>query len=347
MTFVLLVGGQLCNIGNVCFADTLSLEPSETSMLAYLREEQKYLRDFHLATAECYPESMSIDPAEDARLNMAEIKTMLDYYGVDDPVTDDSPFAPFAPNSNFLTEDLNNGLWLCWIINPNAMIFSAYVEEMSIRDLQQAIEGTDEQRLIEAYASILEDSYVHLLLIATAIIDDQALPSYYEAQLLSQEEVDAILADTVLPSVGFSINAGLNDAWYNPATSGQGFFITVFPDLGSVSLAWFTYDTELPAETAQANLGDPGHRWLTAFGPIMGNQVLMNIEMTSGGLFDTPTVIQRTDPPGSDGTIVLTFTSCNSGTVEYDIPSIDRQGTVPIQRVADDNIALCEALNSN
>ena len=69
--------------------------------------------------------------------------------------------------------------------------------------------------------------------------------------------------------------------------------------------------------------------------------------MTSGGIFDTATEIQRTDPPGSDGTITLTFDSCNSGTVEYDILSINRQGIVPIQRVADDNIALCEALSSN
>jgi len=144
----------------------------------------------------------------------------------------------------------------------------------------------------------------------------------------------------------FRINAGLNDAWYDPATSGQGFFINVFPDLGAASLAWFTYDTELPPPDAQANLGDAGHRWLTAFGPIVDNQVLMEIEMTSGGIFDTPTEVQRTDPPGSDGTILLTFSSCNSGTVEYDIPSIDRQGTVPIQRIANDNIALCEALNA-
>ena len=142
------------------------------------------------------------------------------------------------------------------------------------------------------------------------------------------------------------INAGLNDAWYDPETSGQGFFITVFPDLNYVSLAWFTYDTELPPEDATANLGDPGHRWLTAGGQIDGNKVLMSIEMTSGGLFDTATEITRTDPPGSDGTIILTFDGCNSGTVEYDIPSITRQGSVPIQRVAGDNIALCEALNS-
>lgn len=141
-----------------------------------------------------------------------------------------------------------------------------------------------------------------------------------------------------------NINPGLNDAWFNPETSGQGFFITVFPELNAISLAWFTYDTELPADDAQANLGDPGHRWMTAVGPISGNQAIMQIEMVSGGIFDTATQVDRTDPPGSDGTIILTFNSCNSGTVEYDIPSINRSGTVPIQRVASDNIALCEAL---
>jgi hypothetical protein len=53
---------------------------------------------------------------------------------------------------------------------------------------------------------------------------------------------------------------------------------------------------------------------------------------------------QRTDPPGSDGTLVLTFDGSSSGTIESDIPSINRKGIVPIQRVANDNIALCEAL---
>ncbi len=145
----------------------------------------------------------------------------------------------------------------------------------------------------------------------------------------------------------FQINAGLNDAWYNPDTDGQGFFINVFPDLGAVSLAWFTYDTELPPMDATAHLGDPGHRWLTAVGPIDGNQVTMDIELTSGGLFDAASEITRTDPPGSDGTLILTFDNCNSGSIEYDIPSINQQGVVPIQRVVDDNIVLCEALSTD
>jgi len=145
----------------------------------------------------------------------------------------------------------------------------------------------------------------------------------------------------------FKINPGLNDAWYDDQTDGQGFFITVFPDLGYVSLAWFTYDTELPPIDAIANLGDAGHRWLTAIGPITDNKVMMNITMTSGGIFDTATEIERTDPPGSDGTLVLTFDDCNSGTIDYDITSINQQGTVPIRRVADDNIVICEALRTD
>ena len=141
------------------------------------------------------------------------------------------------------------------------------------------------------------------------------------------------------------INPGMNDAWWNPQTDGQGFFINVFPDIGYVTLAWFTYDTELPPLDATANLGDPGHRWLTALGTIAGNQSVMNIELTSGGIFDAASVITRTDPPGSDGTLLLTFDSCSSGTIEYDIPSINQQGIVPIQRIVDDNIVLCEALS--
>ena len=142
----------------------------------------------------------------------------------------------------------------------------------------------------------------------------------------------------------FVMNAGLNDAWFNPVTSGQGFFINVFPELGFVSLAWFTYDTSLPEDGATANLGDAGHRWLTAIGTIEGDSSTMNIDITSGGLFDTTTTIKHTDPAGSDGSITLSFESCSGGLVEYDIPSINRQGSVPIERVADDNIALCEAL---
>jgi hypothetical protein len=136
------------------------------------------------------------------------------------------------------------------------------------------------------------------------------------------------------------LNAGLNDAWFDPETDGQGFFITVLPDRGLVILAWFTYDTVQSSDDATANLGDAGHRWMVALGEFDGNNAVLAIDIASGGIFDMPTEINH-EP---DGTIVLNFESCEKGTVDYDITSIGRKGTIPIQRVAGDNIALCEAL---
>ena len=139
------------------------------------------------------------------------------------------------------------------------------------------------------------------------------------------------------------LNPGLNDAWYAPETDGQGFFITVYPALGSVSLAWFTYDTELPSGESIANLGDAGHRWLTAVGPFTGNTATMTIFVTRGGLFKSTVPATSTDLAG-DGTITLEFTDCTSGVLSYDITSLGKSGQISIQRVATGNIPLCEAL---
>ena len=177
----------------------------------------------------------------------------------------------------------------------------------------------------------------------TANIGIAAAGTYtFTLQCTDGTNIDSADADVTVTakSLAFEMNAGLNDAWFYPVTSGQGFFINVFADIGYVSLSWFTYDTERPAEDVTANLGDPGHRWLNALGTYTGNQAVMNISISSGGVFDTPTEITEVN----DGTIILTFTDCSNGTVEYDIPSIGQQGLVPIQRVVGDNIALCEAL---
>ena len=143
----------------------------------------------------------------------------------------------------------------------------------------------------------------------------------------------------------FQINAGLNDAWFDPATNGQGFFITVYPDIKQMYLAWFTYDTQRPADDVTAQLGDPGHRWLTALGPYDGNTADLVVYVTKGGVFDSPQPATTTDLDG-DGTMTFEFADCTAGLMTYHITSIDQSGEIPIQRVANDNIPLCEELAS-
>ncbi len=142
---------------------------------------------------------------------------------------------------------------------------------------------------------------------------------------------------------GFLINPGLNDAWYYPVTNGQGFLIIVFPQIEQIFLAWFTYDTVRPDDSVTAMLGEPGHRWLTAQGPYTGNKAVLDIVVSEGGIFDsgTPAPINRLD-----GTIIVEFNDCKAGTITYDIPSVDRQGVIPIERIVPDNVALCEALGA-
>ncbi len=139
------------------------------------------------------------------------------------------------------------------------------------------------------------------------------------------------------------LNAGLNDAWFNPATNGQGFFIIVFPQIEQVFVGWFTYDTERPADDAQALLGDPGHRWVTAQGPYEGNTANLTLFVTKGGMFNAAEPSASTDPSG-DGTVTLEFADCANAMVSFEITSLGLSGEIPIQRLALDNIARCESL---
>jgi hypothetical protein len=143
------------------------------------------------------------------------------------------------------------------------------------------------------------------------------------------------------PNPDFQTNAGLNDAWYNPETAGQGFLITVFPVIRQIFLAWFTYDLERPDASTPAQLGAAGHRWLTAQGTYADNQATLDAYITAGGVFDSPVPEPVTV---QDGSISVEFSSCNRGTITYNLPSIDRQAVIPIQRIALSNVRLCEAL---
>lgn len=106
----------------------------------------------------------------------------------------------------------------------------------------------------------------------------------------------------------------------------------------------FTYDTERPMPGATANLGEPGHRWLTAFGPYTGDVAELDVELTSGGVFDTGEPVPEQE--SGYGEILIEFADCNSATMTYDIFSLDLSGLIELQRIAGDNIAACEMLNN-
>jgi plastocyanin len=140
---------------------------------------------------------------------------------------------------------------------------------------------------------------------------------------------------------GFVINTGLSDAWFNPSTNGQGFFIIVWEDIQTIFLSWFTYDTERPPEDVTAILGEPGHRWLTAQGPYSGDTATLTAYVTSGGVFDAAE--PAPGPAQEVGTIDITWSGCNAGLLSYDLPGLGLANDIPIERIVLDNVPACEA----
>ena len=310
-----------------------ALTDTEISHLLFMREEEKLARDTYITMNKLWGLKVFENISRAEQKHMDAMLTLLDTYGIDDPVTSDEV-------GSFVNSTLA-GLYVDLVASGEASLLdalhvAAFIEEVDMQDILIAIEETSHADIIAVYENLLAGSENHLRAFVGQI---ERLGVNYVAQVLTQAEVDAILGNSV--TTEFKINPGLNDAWYYPETDGQGFFITVFPELELVSLAWFTFETERPAEDVEANLGDAGHRWLTALGPYSGNQAQLEISITTGGIFDA-TQPEPDSAPG--GTIVLHFDDCKSGTVSYDIPSINRTGVVPIQRVAEDNVALCRAL---
>lgn len=139
----------------------------------------------------------------------------------------------------------------------------------------------------------------------------------------------------------FYITYAMSGSWYQPATTGQGFLIDVFDQSNIMFLAWFTYDLERPAEDVTAMIGEPGHRWMTAAGPIVGDTANLEITWSSGMIFDSEVPPVENE---QDGTMTVEFDGCNKGRVNYDLGSSDRTGTVEIERIVPDAVSFCESM---
>ena len=309
------------------------LDADEEATLVFLREEEKLARDAYIYMHALWSKPIFDNISESEQNHMDVMLKKLTLFGIEDPVTDNGPGAFSDPELDPLYDDLVNRGSVSLL---EAYRMGAYIEEMSVHELLKAIEETDEPSLIKSYSNVLAGSRNHLRAFVGHI---EALGIDYSAQYLGQEEVDEIVGDFALqPSEGFAINRGLNDAWFNPDTKGQGFFITVYPDPEVLFLGWVTFDTVRPSEDVTANLGDPGHRWLTAQGKFSGSQAELAITNTLGGVFDSDTPDVTNEPYGS---ILIQFENCESGTIIYDIPSLQFTGYIPIQRVAPDQLGQC------
>jgi len=137
-----------------------------------------------------------------------------------------------------------------------------------------------------------------------------------------------------------TLTPGLNGSWYNHDTNGQGFFVEVFPELGTMFVAWFTYDTTFADGDETAVVGEPNHRWLTAQGPYTGTTGELEIYLTSGGIFNQDNAVDISPA----GTLTIDFDDCRRAEVTYELDGSGLAGTIPLTRISGSTVAFCESL---
>ena len=150
---------------------------------------------------------------------------------------------------------------------------------------------------------------------------------------------NVVLAQDPVPS--FEINPGLSGAWFNPATSGQGWLLDVVArETGQeMFVAWFTYDVNPPAADETDGFGSRQHRWFTALGDVSGDTAVMDIFLNSGGVFNDPRETQS-EPVGS---MTIQFSDCTNAQLSFDFDDSDElDDSLDIVRLSPD--VFCQAI---
>ncbi len=146
-------------------------------------------------------------------------------------------------------------------------------------------------------------------------------------------------AISVGPSAPNVDQQGLTGSWYQPATSGQGMEIEIFPDLvapgtGFLQGGWFTFDNT-------ASGGADHTRWYTFGGNVRAGDsaAVLSLYQNVGGNFDAL--------PGTSsvqvGNVGISFSDCMTGQLNYTFTDgSGRNGMVPLTRLTP-NVSCAQA----
>lgn len=191
-----------------------ALDADEASHLTFMREEEKLARDVYLAFAEMYPEQdiFSTIATKSEQTHTDTMRDKLDQFDLSDP----------NPGTNILPESIGvfTGDEWGWYFSETftkltrkgseselaALYVGAFIEELDMHDIADCpqvmvdagyrdpcgLRHTDERALINAYRSLIDGSENHLRSYVGQIEAVIGVGNY-QAQYLTQEEVDAIL----------------------------------------------------------------------------------------------------------------------------------------------------------
>ena len=174
-------------IGNQIYAGT-KLSQGEIDTLKFMREEEKLARDVYLTLYQQWGVNTFANIALSEQKHTDAIKQLLVKFGIDDPVKDDE-IGVFVDHelAELYAQLIDQGM----VSEIEALKVGALIEEVDMEDIVNAIEESDQRIIDRVYGNLLAGSENHLRAFVSQLV---ARGIDYEAQVLTQEEVDMILS---------------------------------------------------------------------------------------------------------------------------------------------------------
>jgi len=186
---IILIGGTAIAKGKGSKNNPIdTLTPLEIADLAHLREEEKLARDVYRYLYDFWGQWIFDNIAASEQQHMDAVKNLLDRYGIEDPVEKDIEGVFVNPELQDLYDSL---IAIGESTQLNALWVGATIEDMDIFDIQHMLDNTDKSDLVSVYENLMKGSRNHLRSFC-GLLD--TLGETYDAQYLSQDEVDSILS---------------------------------------------------------------------------------------------------------------------------------------------------------
>ena len=168
-----------------------NLRDREASDLLYMREEEKLARDVYVTFFGLWGLPVFNNISGSEQVHTTHVQDMIEKYRLTDPVVDDTT-GVFVDQylANLYAELVAEGSR-----SPlKALYVGAAIEELDMLDLQRAIDETDNADIQTLYENLMSGSRNHLRAYVGQI---ENLGIVYEAQQLTQDEVDSIVDSPV------------------------------------------------------------------------------------------------------------------------------------------------------
>ncbi len=190
----------------------LTLNFNEQTHLEFMCEEEKLARDVYITLGTKYPEATVFGKIDDSEeRHKCAVADMLEKYGIPNPSTNDNVGVFTGKDYGwYFTEKFNELVERGAASELEALYVGAFIEELDMLDINQCpaviVETdngindvsecgkvyTDKTDILRLYGSLLAGSESHLRAYVKNI-ERQTGEGSYTAQVLTQEQVDAIL----------------------------------------------------------------------------------------------------------------------------------------------------------